>query len=1256
MHLKNDRVVFVTAFLVLIAGGIYLASGLWGRVKLDQKTRATIAQAPATDPAIRAAEGTARVDNPAATESSPLSSAPSVVRSAPQVFGLSGPVHLEDVPAGVFRTELGKLPEAARNYALQKLGSLHVPLNDCASLHADSTGHLYYECAAPAVAPSVVAARAQAPVSAAASPPTELAAPVSILTPPVKHSKPGASKVIYLDFNGHNITGTQWNMVRGSPGDANYRAAVDTYVARPFHLNGSVAGTFDDAEQTEIIRIWERVAEDYAPFDVDVTTEEPATFTSTTGRVLITTSTDSNGVAMPGSSTSAGIAYLDVFGDFSYVSTYSPALVYADKEYYYEDYIAEAASHEMGHNLSLSHDGTTSTEYYSGHGTGETSWGPLMGTPYNKNVSTWSKGEYFAANNTEDDLALISGHLGYASAAPADNNAAASALTVSGTNLTGQGVIGTPGEADRFSFSVTGLRAVDFTVTPWRSAVDTKGGNLDVALQLYDSSNTLVASNDASNVNTTSATLSAGLAAGTYYLRVSGTGTGNPVASTPTGYTSYGSLGQYTIAGATSTPTAPAFTQQPSGQSVVAGQSLLFSVSVSGSPGPTFQWQGLPAGSSTWANLSDGAIYTGTATQTLSIGTTTLAMNGSQFRCVATNVAGSITSNVGALTVSAVAPSITTQPLSQLIVSGNSVTFTAAASGIPTPTYQWLKNGVNISGATTATLTLPNIQTTDAATYSMVATNAAGTATTAGAVLTVRVLPVITTQPLSHAAFVGSSVSMICAVTATPTPTYQWQKGGINIPGATSSTLTLSNVQLSDAGSYGLVATNSNGSVTSRFARLVVLVSQQNAITYATTVSSTGVTAGGIVNFDYFVTNVGTKTWGANHYLSIRDVNNTFVAFSSLIGILPGETTTANLRFPAPATPGTYTYYVQGLEDGVEFFSTQTTVVLTVLAPVTNAITYNTTSFPVSAAPGSNVIFTYNVTNTGTGTWGGSHFLLLKNSSYTVISSAPLTVLAPGLSKTVNLSFTVPSTPGTYNYIVQATDSGPGDFPTRANLTLVVLAPQPNATVYNRVRYPDEAVPGAVLDLKYTLSNAGTQAWGATHYATLRDSNSTYLAFIPLTSTATGATKTVDFTLTAPTTPGTYTYYVQAMEDGIEFFSTQDVVNVKVDALPLGNAVSYNASTFPLTAARGATVNFTANVTNRGTRAWGSTHYLSFRDVDNTFLAFPSLNGVVPGASRTLNLSFVAPTTSGIYTYTLQAFEDGVAFFEMADTVVLTVP
>ncbi len=632
-------------------------------------------------------------------------------------------------------------------------------------------------------------------------------------------------------------------------------------------------------------------------------------------------------------------------------------------------------------------------------------------------------------------------------------------------------------------------------------------------------------------------------------------------------------------------------------------------------------------------------------------------------RAAVTNISGNqfsytlpaLTAAHFVLVAATTASAITTQPVNQTIIAGNAVTFIAAASGSPAPTYQWQKNGVAISGATSSTYTIASVASGDAGSYTVVAANSVGSATSNSATLTVQLVPVFSTQPQSLPAFVGATINFTAVATSSTAITYQWQKNGINIPSATGPTLSLSNVQLTDAGSYAVIATDSVGSSTSRFARLVVILPQSNAITYATTVSSTSVTAGGAVNLAYFMTNVGTQAWGAAHYLSIRDVNNTFVAFSSLIGTLPGETTTAVLNFPAPSVPGTYTYYVQALENGVQFFSTQTTLTLTVLAPLRNSITYNTTTFPVSAAPGSAVVFTYNVTNTGTQTWGANHLLSLKNNSGTTLSSALLTVLAPGASKTVNLSFTAPTAPGTYNYTVQAAQTGVGNFNTQADLTLVVLAPRPNAIVYTRTRLPNEVVPGATLNLSYSLSNAGTKVWATGHYLSLRDENGTFLSFLPLNGIATSGTTNVAFSFTAPITPGLHTYYVQAFEEGIEFFSTQDVVVVQVDALPLRNAMTYNATTFPSTVAPGATVSFTYNLTNRGTKTWGATDYLSFRDVDNTFLGFPSLSGIAPGASKTVAISFTAPTTPGIYTYKAQGLEDGVAFYVMDDTLVLFV-
>jgi len=290
---------------------------------------------------------------------------------APLQFGLNGPVKLEDVPAGRFHDQLAGLPGPARDYALKKLGDLHVPMNDARSLNVDQNGRLFYGCAPPAPGPQPVK-RENDPAPPAgggtANGGQPKAGSIPVSTPPIRHSRPGASKVIYLDFNGHTITGTEWNTYYG----------VTTYVAKPYDTDGDPT-TFSDIEQAAIIDTWSRVAEDYAPFDVDVTTEEPAVFTSTTGRAVITSDIDQNGTHMPEYGAAAGVAYLDVFGESDYVSKHSPALIYYNTLYGVVASIAEVVSHEMGHNFSLSHDGTSSQEYYDGHGSGTLrgarSWG-----------------------------------------------------------------------------------------------------------------------------------------------------------------------------------------------------------------------------------------------------------------------------------------------------------------------------------------------------------------------------------------------------------------------------------------------------------------------------------------------------------------------------------------------------------------------------------------------------------------------------------------------------------------------------------------------------------------------------------------------------------------------------------------------------------------------------------------------------------------------------------------------------------------
>jgi hypothetical protein len=682
--------------------------------------------------------------DPTGPSQTPLLAAAGRVKR-PNVFGLSGTVALADVPEGRFRDELSRLSEGARRYALDKLGRLQVPLNDVASLSVEENGQLFYQCSplrlppAPVqVAAALEAVNAMLPAVSVVK--TELPVSVSILAPPIRHSRPGSSNVIFLDFNGYTISGTMWNTQRGNPGDANYRPAISSYRTKAYDIDG-FPGTFSDEEQARMIEIWERVAEDYRGFDVDVTTEEPAVFTNTTGRILITQNVDENGENMP-SSTAAGVAYLDVFGESNYVNTYSPALVYANQLYGNSAYIAEGASHEMGHNLSLSHDGTTGgDEYYYGHGTGDNSWNTLMGGITGKNVTQWSKGEYYNANNLQEDLAVISSHLGYIPDDYTDSNATAALATVNGLAISGSGIISQTGEADRFTFE-SGAGAISISATAYRSASYSHGGNLDIALELYDVGGSLVASANGDGV--TDATLNATVSGGTYFIRVLGSGSGSPQSSSPTGYTNYGSLGAYAISGTiiSTVPVAPLVTSQPANQTVYAGQSAPFSVAASGYPAPTFQWQRLPAGSGVWSDLSNAGAYSGTTATTLLITNSATAMTGDKFRCAATNSVSTATSAAATFTVNAnTVPTITTQPNSLVVPVGSSALFVAVASGAPVPTYQWKKNGVTITGATGSTFSIPSVVVGNAGSYTVVATNSAGTATSNVATLSVIVAP-----------------------------------------------------------------------------------------------------------------------------------------------------------------------------------------------------------------------------------------------------------------------------------------------------------------------------------------------------------------------------------------------------------------------------------------------------------------------------------------------------------------------------------
>jgi hypothetical protein len=253
---------------------------------------------------------------------------------------------------------------------------------------------------------------------------------------------------------------------------------------------------------------------------------------------------------------------------------------------------------------------------------------------------------------------------------------------------------------------------------------------------------------------------------------------------------------------------APAVTTNPSSQSACTGGAATFTAAGSGTPAPSFQWRRntVNIGGATGPSLTINPVSSGDA---------------GSYDCVLTNICGNSTTTAAPLAVNA-APAVTTNPSSQSACAGDAVTFVAAGTGTPAPTFQWRRNTVNIPGATAPSLMLNPVTPADAASYDCVLTNSCGSATTTAAGLTVNGAPSVTTDPSPQAACTGGSATFTAAGSGTPAPGFQWRRNTVNIGGATGPSLTINPVAAGDAGTYDCVLTNSCGSATTTAVPLTV--------------------------------------------------------------------------------------------------------------------------------------------------------------------------------------------------------------------------------------------------------------------------------------------------------------------------------------------------------------------------------------------------------------------------------------------------
>jgi hypothetical protein len=504
-----------------------------------------------------------------------------------------------------------------------------------------------------------------------------------------------------------------------------------------------------------------------------------------------------------------------------------------------------------------------------------------------------------------------------------------------------------------------------------------------------------------------------------------------------------------TAGSATSTPAtltvnaavvAPTITAQPAGQTVTAGQTASFSATANGTAPLTYQWQ------------KSGVNIAGATSASYTTPATTTSDNGATFRVVVSNTAGTVTSAAATLTVTAVAvaPTITAQPASQTVTAGQTASFLVAATGTAPLSYQWQKNGANITGATSASYTTPVTTTSDnGATFAAVVSNTAGSVTSAAAVLTVNaavVAPSITAQPVNQTVTAGQTATFSVTATGTAPLSYQWQKSGVNIAGATSATYTTPVTAISDNGAtFATVVSNTAGSVTSAAATLTVNAVPAPAIQVTpTSMAFANTVVGASLSQPLLIKNTGTATLTISQ-LTATGSGFSVSGFSLPLNVGAGQQVSVTVVFVAPAVgpaPGNISIVSNAATSptSVGLSGTGIAATFTLGISPTSLSFGNVTTGTSSAA--QNVV----ITDTGNSSVAISQ-ITLSGAGYSMTGgSAPVT-LTPSQSVTLSVQLS-PTAAGPANGNISIVSNANGS-PAAVTLTGTGVAPHWVALTWN---------------------------------------------------------------------------------------------------------------------------------------------------------------------------------------------------------------